>query len=268
MPEAKRKDTELLNRIVAYANDERSHNEFRSRALLNEAKSLYERCNSSEAVAALGIMHNVLGNAEEAVNKFRAALALSDDGDWKQVVRRNFGVALNRSGDPIGALQQVRAAWDECPNTPQIAADIADYCFISGRVFEARDWLSIYDELDNENKSDVEFSYDEIIPFSIEVLKSHGIETDAISKLIAAAVELMRERQIHTEIHPRIMRDEFSSWIGYQALVSLPPIEVVQLNRELSERLSVLPSLDEIGTAAIFNFRVDEAACLSSRAIS
>lgn len=268
MSKVQRKDTELLNNVVAYANDERAHNEFRSRALLNEATALYERCNTSEAVAALGIMYNVIGNADEAMSKFRAALALSDGEDWKLVVRRNFGVALNRAGDPIGALQQVRAAWDEMPGSAQIAADIADYCFISGRVFEARDWLAVFDALDSESKAEAEFSYDEIIPFSVEVLKSHNIESDVISKLIASAVELMREKQIHAEIHPRIMRDEFSAWIGFQALVPLPPLEVVQLNRELSERLSVLPSLDEIGTAAIFNFRVDEAACLSARAIS
>ena len=100
MPEAQRKDTELLNKVVAYANDERLYNEFRTRALLNEARAFYERCNTSEAVAALGIMYNVIGNAEEAVNKFRAALALSNGGSTKLFVRRNFGVALNRSGDP------------------------------------------------------------------------------------------------------------------------------------------------------------------------
>ena len=268
MPEAQRKDTELLNKVVAYANDERLYNEFRTRALLNEARAFYERCNTSEAVAALGIMYNVIGNAEEAVNKFRAALALSNGGSTKLFVRRNFGVALNRSGDPIGALQQVRAAWDEMPGSPQIAADIADYCFISGRLFEARDWLAVFEGLDRKVSSEVEFSYDDIIPLSIDVLKSQGIETDVISKLIEVAVELMRERQIHSEIRPSIMRDEFSSWIGFQALVPMPPLEVVHLNRELSERLSVLPSLDKMGTAAIFNFRVDEAACLSARAIS
>lgn len=259
---AQTKPNELLGQIIDYANNG-PQNQFHTHRYLRAAERMVASNPSADAFQAMAIIQRVSGNIKAALANFQNALNFAPRSS---MLRANYAACLNLSGSPDRAVNQLRMAWEYDEGNPNIARDLVINCSSAGLFTSACHWIDVLDTL----KADIGkvSKLGDIPKTAASILLENEVSEQDVNDVVSVATELMTERGFYTAVYVGIAHDDDSQWISMGADLPASPKEVVEIGRELHERLAVFEPSKKLAGVAVFRFTVDSEAWRSRQTAS